>query len=481
MNLETTVKNMVASWRLGQWQRPLLSPRSRLILAVSGGPDSLALLHLFSEQELHPRQNLIVAHLNHQLRPDAAADAAFVRDMAAAWGVGYRETAVDVATLAETEGRTIEEAGRLARYRYLTQLCRQERAHFVLTGHQADDQVETILHHLLRGTGPAGLAAMAPVARLPEAPGWPAWLLRPLLTSRAADIRAYCAAHNLQPRQDSSNQETHYRRNQIRLELIPQLEQFNPQLRERLLTLARLTRADEQYLSAQTEVAWQRVWQTEGPGWLRLARAAWLAEPIALRRRLLRRAAAALLTGAEEMGFRTIDQACQVAATGRTGAQARLPGGVTLENERETLLLYRPEARPTQSVPQAVAMAELPVPGQILLADGWSLSAEIVANPGVEQIRLSADPMTAFVRLPAGPLHVRGPLAADRFLLPGGGSQPLRKYLAARGVAAATRAQWPLVVSAGVVWVPGFEVSRDWLVPATVTLVLRLQCRREVR
>ena len=242
MNLERTVKHMVAGWCLGRRQRPLLSPRSRLILAVSGGPDSLALLHLFSEQGLHPRQNLIVAHLNHLLRPDASADAAFVRETAAAWGVGYREQTVDVAALAQAEKRTVEEAGRLARYRFLARVCRQERVHFVLTGHQADDQVETILHHLLRGTGPAGLAAMTPVARLPEAPDWPAWLLRPLLTSSAADIRAYCAAHNLQPRQDSTNEETDYRRNQIRLELIPQLEQFNPQLRERLLTLARLTR-----------------------------------------------------------------------------------------------------------------------------------------------------------------------------------------------------------------------------------------------
>ncbi len=217
----------------GFFQRQEISARAGVI-AVSGGPDSVALAHccvsLWSEKRL---AKVVLAHLNHQLRgADSDADEAFVQGLPAAWDVPtlvVHMHRLDVARLARETGDNLENAARQARYRWLTDVAQQTGAAWIATGHTANDQAETVLHHFLRGSGLTGLAGM-PQRRL-LAPGID--LVRPLLTVRRAEVLAYLHEHRLTSRIDASNEDLAFTRNRLRREVLPLLERaFNPNLVE---------------------------------------------------------------------------------------------------------------------------------------------------------------------------------------------------------------------------------------------------------
>ena len=167
-----------------------ISAENTLIVAVSGGADSLALLHALDH--VHPAEKLIVAHLNHGLRPAAANDADFVHKTADEWGMRCIVEQTDVQAQASREKQTIEEAARHARYTFLARVAATESAEYVAVGHHADDQAETILMHIVRGSGLEGLRGMQTVGAWPQPDQPNLRLLRPLLPVSRADIEHYC-------------------------------------------------------------------------------------------------------------------------------------------------------------------------------------------------------------------------------------------------------------------------------------------------
>ena len=191
-----------------------LQPDQPVLVGVSGGPDSLCLLDLFSRLEFP----LIVAHFDHALRPESARDAEYVRSLAAAYGKAFTTTRQDVALYAQTAHLSLEEAARQARYRFLFEQAQVYSAQAVAVAHTADDQVETVLMHLLRGSGLDGLKGM-PFRT--EFPGWQPQLplVRPLLTTWRAEVEEYCRLRQLEPLYDPTNRETLYYRNRLRLDL----------------------------------------------------------------------------------------------------------------------------------------------------------------------------------------------------------------------------------------------------------------------
>ncbi len=182
---------------LAETLRPLARPFTdcRFVVGVSGGVDSLVLLHILAQ--LVPHDHLLAAHLNHGWRDTAVLDAQFVAQTAAAWGVACAIETVNVVAQAQERGQSLEEAGRQARYRFFARLAHETNATAVLVAHHADDQAETVLLNLLRGTGLAGLSGMKPASPMPEAPE--IVLLRPFLTISRADIETYSQQHGLIP------------------------------------------------------------------------------------------------------------------------------------------------------------------------------------------------------------------------------------------------------------------------------------------
>ncbi|NDJ74952.1 MAG: tRNA lysidine(34) synthetase TilS, partial [Chloroflexi bacterium] len=255
-----------------------------LVVGVSGGADSMVLLRLLCDwqDELGLRPH--VATLDHELRGGAgAADAAFVRETATAWGVPVTVGRADVRAVAESTGLGTEAAARGVRYRFLRDVARQIDASQVAVGHHLDDQAETVLLHLIRGSGLEGLRGMLPRTPLsrghvlddveieydrllngePYAPDiWPdVWpeIVRPLLAVSRADIEAFAAARELDYRQDTTNTDVTYLRNRLRHEVIPLLEQLNPNIRATLARTAEVLRADADLVAATSALALAQV------------------------------------------------------------------------------------------------------------------------------------------------------------------------------------------------------------------------------
>ncbi len=269
----------------------LLPGDSTVVVAVSGGPDSLCLLHLLQRLSHARRLRLHVAHLDHQLRSDSQDDARFVAEVAAAMQLPITVGQADVAALARARRGGVEEAARVARLTFLEQVARSIDAGRVALGHTADDQAETVVLRLLRGAGPAGLAAMRPRRRLRVADRSAPWIVRPLLETTRAEVEAYCREHGLVPRRDPSNESDTYLRNRVRGYILPLLKTYNPNIVATLGRTARVCADEDDLLVELTEQAWQRIARVDGTT-IAIDRSAFEALHHALQRRVLQHAAA---------------------------------------------------------------------------------------------------------------------------------------------------------------------------------------------
>ncbi len=263
-------------------QRQLLPENSRILMAVSGGQDSLCLARLLLD--LQPRWGwcLAIAHCNHRWRDDAADNAAHVLQLAQTWQV-LAELAVANTPL------TNEAAARRWRYEIFASLARKWGCTHLVTGHTASDRAETVLYNLIRGTGMDGLSPL-PWSRPLDTAEPLVTLVRPLLALRRQETGQFCQQQQLPVWEDSSNQNLRFRRNRIRQELLPYLsEHFNPQVEQALSQTAELAAADISYLEAQsTQLSAQAITKsTECDEWL-VSRSALTAAPLALQRRVMR-------------------------------------------------------------------------------------------------------------------------------------------------------------------------------------------------
>ena len=220
-------------------RRQLFPDGAAILLAVSGGPDSVAMLDFFAGQARAHRLRLCVCHVNHKLRGAAAdADAAFVKELGARYGVETVILSADVKKLAARAGSGLEHAARTARYRLLSAAALKKKCAFVATAHHSDDQAETMLLNLLRGTEPRGLLGIPAQRELCRRGKFKVKLIRPMLAVSRREIEAYLKINGLPSRQDHTNDDEHYRRNWIRKTLLPLLEGKQPRLREHLNELS---------------------------------------------------------------------------------------------------------------------------------------------------------------------------------------------------------------------------------------------------
>lgn len=288
--LETTIVDYIE-------QHSLLPRQGTVVVAVSGGADSLCLLHVlqrlcgpgkqYADVQLH------VAHLNHQLRGIAGEhDAALVARIAESWDLPVTIGTIDVPTLAREEQRSLEEAARVARYRFLRDVAQGQP---IAVAHHMDDQVETLLLHWLRGGGLASMVGLQPRQRD---------IIRPLLAITHADTLVYCAQNGIEPVEDASNFDPRFVRNRIRHELIPLLEAMNPAIRETLLRNAEVMHVDFSWLESQVDAHWSEVVALEQSTRIQLRRPALLALPLSLQRHLMRRATAQLCDGQSPLELR---------------------------------------------------------------------------------------------------------------------------------------------------------------------------------
>jgi tRNA(Ile)-lysidine synthase len=296
---KTTSSRVFALFRQEVIARKLVEPGDHILLAYSGGPDSTCLLSLLQALREEIPFSLSLAHLNHGLRPAAAEDEAFVRQMAQRFSLPLVIRRVKVRSYARRHRLNLEEAGRQLRYTFLEETRQKLRATKIATGHTMDDQAETFLLRLFRGSGPRGLAGIYPQTETK--------VIRPLLGLRRHQVETYLKETGLPFCLDESNLDRRYRRNRLRLELIPLLEKrFDPKVVDHLARAADILRAEEEFLNQIEEQEAARVMREEGEVVLLDSQA--LSElHLALARRLVRRFLAKLRGDLREVNFREVE------------------------------------------------------------------------------------------------------------------------------------------------------------------------------
>lgn len=312
-------------------RRGMLAGGERVVVAVSGGPDSTVLVSVLAALRDDLRLELHVAHLNHGLRPDASEDAVAVAGMAERLGYPYHGGTRDVRGAAARSGRSIEDAARDARYGFLTEVARRIGATVIATGHTRDDQAETVLMRLLRGSGPRGLAGIPPVR-----PHAGLRVIRPLIDAARADIAGYLARTRLAAREDPTNQDLAMLRNRVRLVLLPILEGYNSDVRRALARLAELLRDEADALDALSAPEIDAVLH-ETDATVHIPSAAFARLPVALQRRALREAIRRARGNGAPIAFVHIEEARLGVLSGRPGGVWETPGGVRIFRRPEAI------------------------------------------------------------------------------------------------------------------------------------------------
>ena len=436
----------------------------KVLVAVSGGADSVVLVNLL--RELAPRLSITlgVAHLNHGLRSAAAEDARFVKALARKLGLPFFLKTIDAAAYSRRHGLSLEEGGREARYTFYNTVLTRQNYQKIALGHHRADNAEVVLMNLLRGAGPLGLSGIPPVRENR--------IVRPLVNLSRGHIRTYLDHHRLAYRSDPSNTDPRFTRNRVRHALLPLLEkEFNTNVIEALHRTAEITGDENRWIESLVDPLYDAVTTRLDPGQLSLDAAALGALERAPARRVIRRAIAALRGHLRRVTLAHIDTLVDLAGTGKTDARVDLPGLISgIKREKQLILkvMNAPREPLTPANPPR-AFRYCIEAGQLAAPEGFNLTiAETGARIFFRRQALEALPampgsgqQTALFDIEqlSFPLLIRNWQPGDRFTPLGmRGSKKLKKLFNERRVERNERGRCPVMVSGGdIIWVLGHQ------------------------
>jgi tRNA(Ile)-lysidine synthase len=442
-----------------------------VLAGVSGGPDSMALLHILIR--LAPKWNLTlgVGHLDHQLRnADSKQDAQFVADLCKKFHLPFFMQTQDVAALQEKDKISIEMAGRLARYQFYDQAAKKGSFNKIALGHQADDNAELILMNLLRGSGPLGMAGIPPIRDHR--------FVRPLIYLRRDEILFFLKKNNIEYLIDPSNTDTRFLRNRIRHHLLPDLAEFyNPKITEALNRFSLIAGSEEDWFNHQTHSIFTDIAKIS-PNHVEISIDGLSGIHVALRRRVLRKAIRHIKGDLKKITYQHIDTVCHLAQKDSAENHADLPGGLTIERKNDRLLIFRQASSPLKK--NSAKTVTLPF-YQYLMCDPVSQPQPLLIQETGFQIMWRAGRVddlngatiaghaTAYFDMDKiiWPLMVRTFQPGDRFHPLGmKGSQKLKKFFINNKIPRDERQRIPIVLNKGeIIWVAGYRMGE----PAKIT------------
>ncbi|MBO9597341.1 MAG: tRNA lysidine(34) synthetase TilS [Cohnella sp.] len=464
---ELAVRVMEEARKEGWWKQGIA-----VLAAVSGGPDSMALLHLLRTMSEHTPFRIIVAHANHQFRgAESDAEEQLVRSVAGRWELPFESAALNVPAFIEETGMNAQSAARERRYLFLREVAREYRCTHLLLGHHADDQAETVLMRVIRGTGPGGLSGI-PYRRREEEME----LIRPLLRITKGELLAYCKRNEVPFAVDSSNADRHYFRNAIRLDVIPMLEAYNPGLKTSLVRLAELAAADDAYLETETRKALE-LCATAGSEGFQVRLRPFRALHVALQRRLVKLILSCSAALERQMEYRLVeDVVSNMALEHASAARLELGGGWELVREYDEVYIgpIRPVhtayGYPVEAHTHGVVIEETGerfaierLQGAVNAASSRSLQAFFDAD----ELRY---PLLFRSRRPGDVIEPYGL----------NGSKKVQDMFVDAKVPRHRRDSFPLLVDGDgrVLWIPGMRRSRHALITADTRSTLRIALDR---
>lgn len=393
-------------------QNGLIKPGERVIVGVSGGPDSMALLHILNNLAPSLHCEVLAAHLNHSLRAEAEAEELFVKEKCKTWGIICYSRTVSVADLARVHKTTLEDTGRNARYQYFNELRELTGAERIATAHHYDDVAETVLLHLLRGSGIKGLRGI-----LPQSGN----LIRPLLMVNKEELLNYLQAKEIDYCLDQSNNDSVYLRNRIRHGLIPYLQkEFNPRIVGKLNQLALIARDENEALEEESRRFWDRLLLKEEKCSLVLDNQALILLPRAYQRRIILRAFANL-TGESEWNLEDVQKVLELSEKKGSSLTLQLKKQVRVNKSYDKMIFT------TLSIEPLSFKYKVSVPGRIEITETGEIYQFTLINredysPQSEDIYLDYD------MLPET-FYLRSRQVGDIFRPQGmNGSKKLKKY-----------------------------------------------------
>ena len=444
--------DLYARWFQDMRRKGFFQAGQRVGVAVSGGPDSVLLLHFMKLLAEEKGLTIAAVHFNHRLRGvESEGDEALVRNLAASLGIEFLRSEAEVAQIAHERRANLEAIARDLRYRFLFSLIDRGELDRVATAHTANDQAETVLMRILRGTGTRGLGGIFPVLE--------GGIVRPFLGLTRAEVMREVTARGLSYRVDSSNFDTRFRRNKIRTVLLPLLEkEFSPAIIPLLNQFADRARDDEACLDRLARDRAQP-WRVRAGKEERIPVRALLDLPPALARRVLRQMLQAVRPATRGLTYDHIESLRRFAAEAQSGRTLTLPSGVVARREFAWLVVTAEEqgAKPDFCYPVAVP-GELPVRELGVAFMFKILSRESTGKAYNCTKLLGLDPQKL-----GGDLILRNWRAGDRFCPLGSrGVRKLKELLREMKVPESRRKGWPVLLCAGkVVWVRGLPPGRD--------------------
>lgn len=437
----------------------MLSGGERVLTGLSGGPDSVALLHVLDELKDTFNLTLHALYINHGLRPEEIPDEIeLCRDLAESLGITFKVEEAGVKALSERDGLSIQEAARRLRYGAFEEYAHKMEADRIATGHHADDQAETVIMRLLRGSGPKGLSGIPPVRGR---------IIRPLIESERVEIIDYLKKNGFRYMVDTSNLKMKYQRNRMRQEILPLLREYNPNLTGTLCRTADIHREENKYLEVKVTESLMRVISRKGEESAEL----FLSPLQNMDKVILRRALMRIVEetrGLRGVGLEHIERIINLIFTGSSGSRVQLPGGIRAVKGYSTLTI-------TSAKPERPGEYTLTLPGETVLKEAGILLISTIADkePG------SADGKSAAVfdldKLQF-PLTVRPRRAGDFFYPMGFGKRKkLQDYLVDEKVPRELRDSVPLLISGDdIIWVVGHRADDRYKAAGACNRVLRI-------
>lgn len=473
-NIHTQVTRFIAD-------HGMFADSDHVLVAVSGGADSVALLHLLISLRQHAPGRLGVAHVNHRLRKaHSDADASFVEKLALQQQLPFYQCIADARRQVGGHGVSLEEHARRLRYRALTDFAQNHGYGVLAVAHHADDNAESVLMALIRGSGPRGLSAMAPKKRLKGC-----WLVRPLLTCTQTRILDFVHAGAIEYRHDHSNDDDRFLRNRIRHQLLPLLRQdYNPKIDAALVRTASILRQEEKWAEEQAQTFFAQTVRKPPAQPLRLSIRRLQKWPVAVRRRIIRRAIQIAKGNLRRIQAGHIEQILNLLRSDKAAAQLHLPDRLLVTIDARDLIFAR---QPTalrhihqNEDPEKKGYAHrLETPGQVHIPEiGGQFSVSAIELP-------ATDEMAAFqanMALVDGdvvdfPLIIRSLAPGDRFCPLGlKGSRKVSRFLRDAGIPQKEKRRYPVVISGDkIIWVAGHRIDSSVKITPTTRKALRFE------